>query len=107
MDNDSMHMLQETASISIDLGGYTLTTDDFYVKTGKTLSLSNGSFNGSFCVEGGMVKLALGTTVSGAECFDIDKNGTVFVYGAQIISAGGTDAYAIHIKQRWRLRKVK
>ena len=99
MDNDSMHMLQETASISIDLGGYTLTTDDFYVKTGKTLSLSNGSFNGSFCVEGGTVKLALGTTVSGSECFDIDKNGTVFVYGAQIISAGGTDAYAIHIKQ--------
>lgn len=103
VDNDSLHMEPDTASISIDLNGYTLSvngSNSLFVGTGKTLTLSGGTFKGRLFVKGGTLELPAGVNVNDAagECLRITENGTVNVKGAMIESAvSSATQYAVQV----------
>lgn len=103
MDNEDLHMLSATKSVTIDLNDRTLLVASgygFYVKAEKTLTLTNGTFNGSLCVDGGTVNLPSDVTLTGAMCMRATKGGTINMNGASVISSEtGSAAQAVEIEK--------
>ena len=97
-------MPEGTTSITIDLNSKTLkvsSSNSLFVKTGKSLTLTNGTFEGRLIVtEKAKTDLTSSLNMTGQNCMKITEGGTVDVNGATITSSvAGTSKYAIEVEK--------
>lgn len=101
---DAEHMRTDpvTNTITIDLNSYTLTvptTNSLFVRTGKTLTLAGGTFNGRIIADGGTVNLPSGLNITGTVTnLCIKNNGTANMTGAAIINSA-TSTHAVEVEE--------
>lgn len=97
-------MQEGTTSITIDLNNKTLSvssSNSLFVKTGKSLSLTNGTFEGRLIVtENAKAELTSSLFMVGQNCMKITEGGSVDMNGATITSSvAGTSKYAIEVEK--------
>ncbi len=103
---DDANMLPSAKAVTIDLHSYSLTipaASSLFVRTGKSLTLKDGTVSGRLMVQGGSLTIPAGVNLVGDTCLVIDKEegkttgGSVSLTGGTITSSTGSGTRVIEM----------